>query len=403
MFETLRSASWLRLQPGNTIASTILIICALTLGGCIDIGSSNNSTISGASPTPASTPVSSTTDRSVRSSVLPIRDRDAPDQLLGSAVIISEDGFLLTSIDVIDSSMEVLLPNGRTHRPALVSTDQSLGLAMLKIPETDLVKIEPSTERPGDGTEVFANGYDGAPDEPGRINGSITGTTQPEENGDYRVRGTQIYDTDMNLISGFVGGALTDHDGNFCGILVSGSSSNGDATFQAVSQWYVIAWMEDRERRMSDLREQAETWETTHLPGEWTISHPEDWGTAVQSDSENRYRAELAPADPDVPLQLAISVEENEFGTDPAAFADDVFSGRDSARIWSIGEIEGRSLVRATISQEGALVDVAYLLDEEFLIAISLTSGYQPDADHAQVDQARALFETVVQSLESSQ
>lgn len=399
MFGTFCPASSLHPYPSRLIVSLVLVIILTSSAGCTDLGLFDSSASNQPTPTPAATPMDPAVSSSVRSSVLPIQLRDEPGQVTGSAVIISDDGFLLTSVDVLDQSIEIVMPDGRTHRPALVSTDAVLELAMLKIPETGLDSVVPSGERPGDGTEVFATGFDGTPDDPARMSGAIASTEEPEPDGDYRVRGTRIYQTDINQIPGFTGGALTDTDDNFCGILIPGTSSDGDPMFRAVSQWYLIAWLEDRDQRLNELRQQSESWDVSELPGGWSISHPDDWGISVQTDDDDRFRAELTPADPDVPLQLAISVEENQYGTDPASFAGDVFSNRESARIWSIDEVEGRSLVRATMSQEGALVDVAYLLDEDFLIAVSLTSGYQTDADQNQVDSARSFFETVIMSL----
>ncbi|MEX2425991.1 MAG: hypothetical protein WD401_04420, partial [Thermomicrobiaceae bacterium] len=61
---------------------------------------------------------------------------------------------------------------------------------------------------------------------------------------------------------------------------------------------------------------------------------------------------------------------------------------------------DGHPLVRATMSQEGALVDVAYLLDDAHLIAVSMTSDYHPEEDPEQVDEIRAIFETVVNRID---
>jgi hypothetical protein len=400
VFEALRPASQALVQPGRIIRTIAIAAMLFTVFGCISTGDGDDQATQSPTPTFASTPLSESSTSSVRSSVLPVRHMDEPERVLGSAVVITESGYLLTASDVLDSAMEVVLPDGSAHRPALVSVDSDLNLAMLKVPADDLDPVTPSGQRPGDGSEVFATGYDSSPSDPGRISGTISHTEEPDPDGDYRVRGTVVYETDMNLIQGFVGGALTVEDGTFCGVLVGSTSMNGEATFQAVSQWYVIAWLEDRDRRLAELREQSASWESSTLPGGWAISHPEDWGISVQTDDADRFRAELTPGDPDVSLQLAISVEENDYGTDPDSFISDVFEDRGSARIWSVDEVDGRSRVRATISQEGALVDVAYLLDEEFLIAVSLTAGYQPDVDQTQVDQARALFETVVESIE---
>jgi serine protease DegQ len=61
---------------------------------------------------------------------------DAPDQFgLGSGVIVSEQGYLLTNNHVIEgaSDIEVLLNDGRQARATLVGTDPETDLAVLKI------------------------------------------------------------------------------------------------------------------------------------------------------------------------------------------------------------------------------------------------------------------------------
>ncbi|MFK9326052.1 S1C family serine protease, partial [Escherichia coli] len=62
---------------------------------------------------------------------------------LGSGVIISADGVLLTNNHVIEgaSDIEVRLSDGRQARATLVGTDPETDLAVLKIVLTDLPAI----------------------------------------------------------------------------------------------------------------------------------------------------------------------------------------------------------------------------------------------------------------------
>lgn len=384
------------------VAGALLIVLIMfAVSACISFRSEDAGSDSDESPTPTR-PASTAESRiptTLASSVVPIHPVSDPEELLGSAIVLSADGLLITSTSVVDGEIEVVLPDSSRHRPAVVSTEPSTGLALLQVPADDLTPIEFSTERLTADSEVFATGYDGAPESLGRISGTVTESHEPDEENDYRVRGALRYETDMHLIGGFLGGALSNGNGGFCGILVPGESDSGEQTFDVISHWFVMAWLQSRENQLATVQEQSGEWETIALPGDWSIQAPADWNLSVPADSDDAYRAELTPTDPDVPLQLAISVEANEYGTDADTFIADVFADRSTARIWRVDRAQDSPLVRATISQEGALVDVAYLLNEERLIAVSLTSGYQPESDQSQVDEARALFDVVVGSI----
>ncbi|MBV1931572.1 MAG: trypsin-like peptidase domain-containing protein [Porticoccaceae bacterium] len=72
---------------------------------------------------------------------------------LGSGVIVSHDGFILTNHHVIDGADEItaLLYDGREARASLVGTDPETDLAVLKI---DLDNLTPSTAKDSQQTQV---------------------------------------------------------------------------------------------------------------------------------------------------------------------------------------------------------------------------------------------------------
>jgi serine protease DegS len=72
---------------------------------------------------------------------------------LGSGVIVSHDGFILTNHHVIDGADEItaLLYDGREARASLVGTDPETDLAVLKI---DLDNLTPSTVKDSQQTQV---------------------------------------------------------------------------------------------------------------------------------------------------------------------------------------------------------------------------------------------------------
>jgi hypothetical protein len=387
--------------PRRGYLRLILAFLLITLGGCIDLRSDQTSEPNADDPvpTPAVTPATATVPGSVEASLLLLRHVDDSDQVLGSAIVLSEDGLLLTEESVARESIEVVLPDGSTHRPPLVTTNTDAGIALIKVPADNLDPIEFGSERPGVDSDIYATGFDGTPPTIGRISGDITETVEPESHLNFLVRGAAMYQTDIALPSGFRGGALTSGSGTLVGIVVPGEDDAGDSVAYAVSNWFIQGWLQHRDQHVDVRIAEANSWETIELPGDWEIAAPEGWGVNVSVDSDDAYRAELTPGDPDALLQLAYSVEPNDYGTNIDEFISTVFEDRSSARIWTIGSLNGFPYVRATISQEGALVDVAYVLDETYLIAVSLTSGYQLESDQPQVDEARTLFAAVVNSL----
>jgi hypothetical protein len=384
--------------PGVFIASILLLIA-----GCISLSTqdADQGDEQVASPNRELTPAGTGIPTTIESSVVLVRPINEPDVVLGSAVVLTADGFLLTTTSVLSENMEIVLPDGREFRPVLVSTEPATGLALLKIAAGDLSHIEFSSDRLAVGAEVFATGFDGSPGTMGRMSGEVTGLIEEDDQLEYRIRGALVLETNINHISGFIGGALSDGTGGFTGILIPDRDQNEEFV-SAISQWFVLAWLEARQAHVESLLEAAVEWETIDMPGGWTISRPDGWNINVSADTDDSYRAELTPADPDIPLQFAYSVAQNQHGTDADEFIAEVFEDRSSARIWSVSEAHERPFIRATMSQEGALVDVAYILDETHLVAVSMTSGYQPGSNQTQVDEARALFEAVIASVDLS-
>jgi hypothetical protein len=379
------------------LLATLLVL----LGGCIELRPERSPEPTNGSPTatPAVTTSSETIPGSVEASLVLLRQLDDHDQAQGSAIVLTDDGLLLTEEAVARAGIEVVLADGSTHRPALVTTEPGSGLALIKIPATGLTPIEFSSERPGTDSEVFATGFDSAPPALGRISGQIVGITEPPGDVDFRVRGAGMYTTDIALLPGFRGGALTDGNGTLTGMIVPGEDDGGNPVAGAVSHWFIQGWLHHRDQQIEERVEAAGAWEVIQLPGGWQIAAPDEWGMNVSVDSNDSYRAELNPGDPDIPVQLAYSVEPSDYGTDIEEFIANVFDDRSSARIWTVSSVDGHPYVRATISQEGALVDVAYVLDDAQLVAVSLTSGYQLESDQRQVDEARTLFTAVIESL----
>jgi hypothetical protein len=381
------------------LLATVAVFVATTITACIG---NDEAQISRSDLTPTSAPsiVPSDEPEYLEPSVLQVRSTADHSEAIGSAVVLSDEGMLLTSASVIEQDIEIVLPDGSVHRPALVTAEPTIGLALLKVPASGLAPASVSSSRLATGAEVFATGFDGSPGALGRMSGRVVDSVEGESDLPFRVRGATFLDTDINVIDGFLGGALSDGDGGFLGVLVAGETEGGSPAFRAVSHWFILAWMEHRQQRLDRLSADAAAWERLDLPNGWTIRVPDTWNLSIATDEADAFRAEMTPADPDVPLQLAIAVEPNQYGTDPWEFVAETFEQRSSARVWSVDDRGDYRTVRISMSQEGALVDVAYALDPSHLIALSLRSAYQPGDDQAQVDEARALFDIVMATLE---
>lgn len=65
-------------------------------------------------------------------------------QNIGSGVVISEDGYIVTSYHVVEdsTSIEVQLPDGDTYRAGVVASDGVSDLALLKVDATGLTPVE---------------------------------------------------------------------------------------------------------------------------------------------------------------------------------------------------------------------------------------------------------------------
>ena len=383
------------------IAGLLLVIIALA--GCWGDSSDSDDAPAAAQSDPPVGDVPASTGGgatpSLDSATALVRSAGDPDDVLGAAVVIDSDGLLVTSTEAVDGDIELVLPTGDVYAPALVTVQPAYDLALLKIPVDRMTPARIATSRLNAGSEIFATGWDGSPPSLARISGHVTGTSQATD-GELRIRGSDYLATDLDVSRGFAGGPVADDDGGLAGLLVPDSETENAA---AVSAWVIVAWLEHHEQLLEEIRQETRDWDAIELPNRWSVRVPDGWNVSVASEGADSYRAEFTPADPDVPVQLNISVQPNEFGQDADAFIEDQFAGRSSARIWDVSRLQGRALVRVTMMQEGALVDVGYVLDPDHLIAISMTSGYQPESDQDRVDQARAIFAAALGSVHQSQ
>lgn len=145
---------------------------------------------------------------------------------LGSGVIVSDDGFILTNLHVVDNlfdlfDTEVTLNDGRRTPATVIAWDKANDLAVLHINMDNLTPIEigdPEKSRVGD--FVFAIGY---PRNIGQ-SASLGIVSAITNNTDSTV---SIIQTDAAINPGNSGGALIDSNGSLIGINSSIFSESG--------------------------------------------------------------------------------------------------------------------------------------------------------------------------------
>ena len=145
---------------------------------------------------------------------------------LGSGVIVSEDGFILTNLHVVDNlfdlfDTEVTLNDGRKTPATVIAWDKRNDLAVLHINMNDLTPIElGDSETSQVGDLVFAIGY------PRNIGQSVSQgiISAITHNKDSTV---SILQTDAAINPGSSGGALIDINGKLVGINSSIFSESG--------------------------------------------------------------------------------------------------------------------------------------------------------------------------------
>jgi len=145
---------------------------------------------------------------------------------LGSGVIVSEDGFILTNLHVVDNlfdlfDTEVTLNDGRKTPATVIAWDKANDLAVLHINMDDLTAIDIGDSETSEvGDLVFAIGY------PRNIGQSVSQgiISAITHNTDSTV---SILQTDAAINPGNSGGALIDINGNLIGINSSIFSESG--------------------------------------------------------------------------------------------------------------------------------------------------------------------------------
>ncbi len=156
----------------------------------------------------------------------PAPQRERIERSLGSGVIMSEDGYLLTNNHVIAGATEilVLLSDGRESLATVVGSDPGTDLAVLRIELPDLKPItvgNPSDARVGDVVLAIGNPY-------GFEQSVSQGIISAMGRFGLQLNAYENYiQTDAAINPGNSGGALIDADGRLLGINTAIYSRSG--------------------------------------------------------------------------------------------------------------------------------------------------------------------------------
>lgn len=165
---------------------------------------------------------------------------------LGSGIIISSDGCILTNYHVIEDADRLqVTADGGEYEAQVVGTDPSSDLAVLKIDATDLTAIEI-----GSSSDLTVGEWVMALGSPYGLEQSVstgivsaTSRTTTELNSDTSSAVyTNLIQTDAAINPGNSGGALVDKDGKLIGVntLIASSSGSSSGVGFAIPVDYAI-------------------------------------------------------------------------------------------------------------------------------------------------------------------
>ena len=159
----------------------------------------------------------------------PMNPRPRVEHGLGSGVIVSPDGYIVTNNHVVQraSDIRVTMSNREVLSAKLIGTDPLTDLAVIKVSGTNLPSVpwgDSAKLRPGQNVLAFGNPY-GFRFTVTR--GIISALNRPNPDASDRRKPGQFIQTDAAINPGNSGGALVDSRGELIGINTFLISSNG--------------------------------------------------------------------------------------------------------------------------------------------------------------------------------
>ena len=153
---------------------------------------------------------------SVKSIETRLFDRSSENSVMGSGIIISNDGYIITNIHVIEGNrlINVELDDGQVYSASLIGFDERSDLAVIKIvPSEPLTPIEVSNSSSvqiGDQVIAIGNAFG--------LGKTFTSGIISATGRDYGNPYLELIQTDAAINPGNSGGALINHKGNLIGM-----------------------------------------------------------------------------------------------------------------------------------------------------------------------------------------
>ncbi|MEX2533501.1 MAG: trypsin-like peptidase domain-containing protein [Nitriliruptoraceae bacterium] len=248
---TFRSA----LLGGMIGAVTVLVLSALVFGAPLVITSDTRAPIIEVNGDGANVPAiaAAVTPSVVRVDVRTNNQNGEVSQRggLGSGVVYSSDGYIITNFHVIDGAQQVRvrLANGDALDARIVGSDQLNDLAVLKISRTDLpaINLRPADEPIQVGETAIAIGS------PFGLDASVSAGIISALDRELRIEASaseglltipSVLQTDAAINPGNSGGPLVDRNGRLLGIntaILSGTGANQGVGFAVSVEQVVIS------------------------------------------------------------------------------------------------------------------------------------------------------------------
>ena len=230
-----------RSNRGASLMLSLVLVCALVVGGAFTFGSLSVIRAASAEVTqaPVAAPVEDNSpaiyvaQKNANSVVGIITSTEGWTQSggvqntmvgQGSGVVIAEGGYVLTNNHVIEggSAFQVLMPNGDKVDATLVGADSAMDLAVLKVTEQGdtLVPVTiGSSESLPVGSTVIAIGNPGGEILANTVTrGIISALERSSVSSNNTSRNVNYIQHDAPISSGNSGGGLFDYQGNLIGI-----------------------------------------------------------------------------------------------------------------------------------------------------------------------------------------
>jgi len=137
-------------------------------------------------------------------------------QMVGSGVIISEDGYIITNLHIINGQKQinVELDDGQVKLARVIGYDQRSDLAVIKISHLEklspIILADSKTVRIGDNVIAIGNSFG--------LGKTFTGGIVSATGRDYGNPYLELIQTDAAINPGNSGGALLNHRGNLIGM-----------------------------------------------------------------------------------------------------------------------------------------------------------------------------------------